>query len=109
MSVDLNKATIEDIQVTFNEKRFSLGSLHYQKGWRGKQSGEIRKVEATWVHIKKKDSTHVDNKLIVDAITYEGKKTDIPLPSTVSDGQQTTISRTSEQESPSGDGLTMVT
>ena len=74
MSVDLNKATIEDIQVTFNEKRFSLGSLHYQKGWRGKQSGEIRKVEATWVHIKKKDSTHVDNKLIVDAITYEGKK-----------------------------------
>lgn len=73
LSVDLNKATIEDIQVTFNEKRFSLGSLNYQKGWQGKQSGEIHKVEATWVHIKKKDSTHVDNKLIVDAITYEGK------------------------------------
>lgn len=72
LSLDLSTATIEDVQVTFNEKRYSLGSLKYQKGWLGKQSGQIRQLEAEWVHVKKKDSTHVDNRLVVDAITYEG-------------------------------------
>lgn len=72
--VDLKTVTIEDVKVTFNENQYSLGVLKYHQGWRGKQSGEIRRLETSWVRIKKKDSTHVDNHLVVDAITYEGTK-----------------------------------
>ena len=72
--VDLKTVTIEDVKVTFNENHYSLGILKYHQGWRGKQSGEIRQLETSWVRIKKKDSTHVDYHLVVDAITYEGTK-----------------------------------
>ena len=71
LKVDLNKAVIEHVNVTFNDRQFSLGLLKYQKGWMGKQSGEIRQLETSWVHIKK-DSTHVDSRLTVYAINYEG-------------------------------------
>ena len=70
-SLDLNNLIIEDVDLVFNDKHASLGSLRLHKNWKGRYSGELRQVESSWVHIKKRDSTRVDNHLLVDAITYE--------------------------------------
>lgn len=72
LDVDLHNLTIDDVEVIFNDKAFSLAHLEFNKGWRGKQTGKIQQLHTSWVHIKKKDSTRVDNTLKVDVITYEG-------------------------------------
>lgn len=73
LAVDFSKANIEDVEIVYNDSRFSLGEAHYDKGWMGGQSLKVRRLQTSWVHIKKKDSTRVDNQLVVDAIHYEEK------------------------------------
>ena len=68
LTVDLDKLLVEDVDVVYNESRFAIGSINIQKGWGGKMRGGIHQVEASWVRIKKKDSTHVDNRLLIDEI-----------------------------------------
>lgn len=72
LEVDLHSLTIDDVKVVFNDNAFSFAHLEFKKGWMGKQTGKIQQLQTSWVHIKKKDSTHVDNTLKVDLITYEG-------------------------------------
>ena len=73
LAVDFSKANIEEVEVVYNDNRFLLGEAHYDKGWLGGQSLKVRRLQTSWVHIKKKDSTHVDNQLVIDAIDYEEK------------------------------------
>lgn len=71
MSLDLNNVVIEDVDLIFNDKHASLASLRLHKNWRGRFTGELRQLESSWIQIKKRDSTRVDNHLLVDAITFE--------------------------------------
>lgn len=73
LSVNLSKANIEQVEVTYNDNHFSLREAHYNKGWIGGQTARIEHLQASWVHIKKKDSTHVDNQMVIDAVNYEEK------------------------------------
>ena len=71
LTLDLKKLHIEDVDLIYNDQHASLGSLQLNQNWQGKFSGKIRKLEGSWVRIKKRDSVRVDNHLLVDALTYE--------------------------------------
>ncbi len=71
ISLDLNNLIIEDVDLVFNEQHASLASLRLHKNWRGRYAVKLQQLESSWVHIKKRDSTRVDNKLLVDAVIVE--------------------------------------
>lgn len=74
LTVDLQKLHIEDIDFVYNDSHFALGSLHLKQSWGDRLTGELKKVEGSWVRIKKRDSVHVDNHILVDRIIYEGQE-----------------------------------
>ncbi|MBQ7419677.1 MAG: AsmA family protein [Prevotella sp.] len=73
LAVDLRRLQMDEVEVRYNDHRFSFGQLLYKKGLLGGKEGTLRDVQTSWVHVKKKDSTRVDNVLTVDAIRYEEK------------------------------------
>ena len=72
LAVDLNHVLIEDVAVTYNDNHFSLAQLLYKKGLMGNQEAEIRDLHTSWVHVKKKDSTRVDNQLTLGVVRVTG-------------------------------------
>lgn len=72
LSFDLNHAQIEEVEVTYNDNRFSLGKLLYTKGLLDGQEAEIHNLHTSWVQIKKKDSTRVDNQLTLGIVKVSG-------------------------------------
>lgn len=76
LTLDLEKVHIEDVDVIYNDAHFALGDLRLNKGWTDKYTGELQKVEGSFVRVKKRDSVRVDNSILVDRISFEvnGKK-----------------------------------
>lgn len=68
LNVALKHLKVEDVEVTYNDNHFSFSKLLYDIGWSGKQEGSLHHLQTSWVHTKKKDSTHVDNSLSLATI-----------------------------------------
>ena len=71
LTLALNELNIEDVDLLYNESHLSLGKINLHKERGGKNYGELHKIESSWVHIKKRDSVHVDNHMLIDRIVYE--------------------------------------
>jgi len=73
LTVDLQKLKIEDVDLVYNDSHIALGSLDLKQGWGNRLTGELKNIEGSWVRIKKRDSVHVDNHILIDRIVYEGQ------------------------------------
>lgn len=62
---------MEDVDLVFNDQHASIGSLRIKQDRHARLSGTIKQVSGSWVHHKKKVPVHVDNNLLVDAISFE--------------------------------------
>lgn len=71
LTLDLDKVHIEDVDLIYNDAHVALGDLRLNKGWTDKYTGELQKVEGSFVRIKKRDSVRVDNSILVDRIAFE--------------------------------------
>lgn len=74
LTVDLQKLKIEDVDLVYNDSHIALGSLDLKQSWGDRLTGELKNIEGSWVRIKKRDSVHVDNHILIDRIVYEGQE-----------------------------------
>jgi len=74
LTVDLQKLKIEDVDLVYNDSHIALGSLDLKQSWGNRLTGELKNIEGSWVRIKKRDSVHVDNHILIDRIVYEGQE-----------------------------------
>lgn len=70
LTYNLNELHVADVDVAYNESRYTLGRMNVKKGWNGKYFGELHKIETSWTHVKKRKSVRVDNHLLIDRIVY---------------------------------------
>ena len=71
LTLDLKRVVVEDVDLVFNDQHASIGSLRIKQDRHARLSGTIKQVSGSWVHHKKKVPVHVDNNLLVDAISFE--------------------------------------
>lgn len=71
ITLDLKRVVVEDVDLVFNDQHASIGSLRIKQDRHARLSGTIKQVSGSWVHHKKKVPVHVDNNLLVDAISFE--------------------------------------
>lgn len=56
LTFDIDKASLVDIHVRYNDSDISLAQAQYGKKWTGKQRLEIRGIDASWTSHSKRDS-----------------------------------------------------
>lgn len=72
LTVELNKVSLNNIHVVYNDQAYELAKLVYKKGWTNSQTATITRLQRSWVsHTKKGD---VDNRLTISTLRYEESK-----------------------------------
>lgn len=69
LTFDLDEVNIEDVDIVYNNSHFALGSLELNNQWGKKVTGKIKKLEGSWIHMKKRKPVKVDNVMKIDVIT----------------------------------------
>ena len=85
LTFDLDEVNIEDVDVIYNQSHFSLGHINLHKGWGDKITGEVRKAQGSWIHMKKRKPVKVDNRMMIDVIKLslkgDGKEGEVAIDS----------------------------